>query len=437
LAVENQRKSVELARQYVAEEIGLGASLPGEEEDLVRSGLLDSMGWVGVLTVIESATGIHNFGNPWPTGRPQSIRALAEAIVEGFAQLAPGSANRASATAAGSGPIVSMAGWGHALGSRLIDAADIEAVCSLAPGTIRDRAGIESVRQASDREDEVSLAQQAAEAALEKAGLDIPDVDLLVATSTTFLRLPSLAATLHTRLLLPESSGAFDVGGACVGVVQALATAKALLAAGSPGSSRNALVVAADLPSRRLASSSAPGEFRGLFGDGSCAFVLSRSESAGTAGRCWRLGDFVWGCAGEFAASLKLAIPENSPLQVEFQGEPLARAALRQLERVVENLEVLTGKPRSEVAYFALHEPNPRVVEIFSRNSGIPLEKMAPISRTCGNLGAATCGVNLCAALAKVDASPAGPSGPSSAVVFVAAVGPGMLSGGTWLERPE
>jgi len=434
MAVENRHKSVELACQCVAREIGPGVSLPGEEEDLVLSGVLDSMGWVGVLTVIESATGIHNFGNPWPEGRPQSIRALAEAIVEGFAQLTPDSANRASTSAAGSGPIISVAGWGHALGSRLIDAAEIEAICSLPSGTIHDHAGIESVCQAGDREDEATLAQQAAEAALEKSGLEIPDVDLLVATSTTFLRLPSLAATLHTRLLLPESSGAFDVGGACVGVVQALATAKALLAAGS---SRNALVVAADLPSRRLASSSAPGEFRGLFGDGSCAFVLSRSESAGPGGRSWRLGDFAWGCAGEFAASLRLAIPEASPVQVEFQGEPLGRAALRQLERLVESLEALTGKPRSEVAYFALHEPNPRLVEIFSRNSCIPLEKMAPISRTCGNLGAATCGVNLCAALAKVDASPVALSDSSPAVIFVAAVGPGMLFGGTWLERVE
>jgi len=437
MAVENRQKSAEVARRSVEQEIGSGVSLPGEEEDLVLSGVLDSMGWVGVLTVIEAATGIHNFGNPWPAGRPQSIRTLAEAIVEGFAQLTPGSANRAGIRAAGRGAIVSVAGWGHALGSRLIDAAEIETICCLAPGTIRDRAGIESVRQAGDREDEVTLAQQAAEAALEKAGLDIPDVDLLVATSTTFLRLPSLAATLHARLLLPESSGAFDVGGACVGVVHALATAKALLAGGSL---RNALVVAADLPSRRLASSSAPGEFRGLFGDGACAFVLSRSEpvgSDGTAGRCWRLGNFVWGCAGEFAASLRLEIPQTPALQVEFQGEPLARAALRQLERLVENLEALTGKPRSEVAYFALHEPNPRVVEILSRNCGIPLENMLPISRTCGNLGAATCGVNLCAALEKVDASPAPPSGSSAPVVFVAAVGPGMLFGGTWVERLE
>ena len=448
--MESWQKSLELARHCVAEEIAHGVPLPGEDADLVRSGLLDSMAWIGILTAIEAAAGIHNFGNPWPAGRPQSLRALAELIVEGATAPSPGSATRADGRSAGRGSMVCVIGWGRALGSRLIEAAGIEAECSLAPGTIRDRAGIASVRRAGEGEDEITLAQRAAEAALEKAGVDIPEVDLLVATSTTFLRLPSLAATLHSRLLLPESSAAFDVGGACVGVVQALATAKGLLATGSL---RHALVVAADVPSRRLASSSAPGEFRGLFGDGSCAFVLSRLEegqpakSQGPDGRPlrgpgveWRLGDFVWECAGEYAASLKLQIPEGAPLpgfpplQVEFQGEPLARAALRQMERLVENLETLTGKPRSEVAYFALHEPNPRVIEILAHRFGVTLERATPISKTCGNLGAATCGVNLCEALAKVEASSLGSPSLPPPIILVAAVGPGMLSGGTWVE---
>jgi 3-oxoacyl-[acyl-carrier-protein] synthase-3 len=299
-------------------------------------------------------------------------------------------------------------------------------MCGLAPGTLRDHAGIESVCQVSEDEDEVVLAQRVVEAALESAGVDISEVDLLVATSTTFLRLPSLSATLHSRLLLPESSGTLDVGGACVGVIQALATAKALVAVGQ---CRTALVAASEVPSRRLALSSATGEFRGLFGDGACAFLLSRSDSP--FGR-WKLGDFIWGCSGASAASLQLEMREGSPLRVEFQGEPLARAALSHLERLLQSLEMLTGKPRSEVAYFALHESNPRLVEILSRSAGVPLEKMAPISRTCGNLGAATCGVNLCAALAKAEADQA-ISEPL--VVFIAGVGPGLVFGATYLDR--
>jgi len=406
--------------------IGLSRAPAGDEDDLVETEIVDSMAWVGILTAIEAATRIHDFGNPWPNGRPQSIRALAEAIREHSGELGRRSASQGDTSATGSGQIVCVAGWGYALGSQQLQAAEIERICGLAPGTLREHAGIESVCQVSEDEDEVVLAQRAVEAALESAVRDISEVDLLVATSTTFLRLPSLSATLHSRLLLAESGGAVDVGGACVGVVQALATAKALVAACQ---FRTALVVASEVPSRRLASSSAAGEFRGLFGDGACAFLLSRSESP--LGR-WKLGDFVWGCSGASAASLQLEMREGSPLRVDFQGEPLARAALSQLERLLRDLELLTGKLRSEVSYFALHEPNPRLVEILSRNAGVPMEKVAPISRTCGNLGAATCGVNLCAALAKAEADPT-VSGPL--VIFVASVGPGLVFGATYLER--
>ncbi len=420
-------RSLELVRKCVAQELGPDAPLPGDEDDLVRTEVVDSMAWVSILTAIEAAAGIRDFGNPWPEGRSQSIRALADGIREYSSEIVRRSATQRGASATSSGHIVSVTGWGYALGSRLLQAAEIERNCALPSGTIRDHAGIESVRQASESEDEVVLAQQAAEAALESAALDISEVNLVVATSTTFLRLPSLAATLHSRLLLPGSSGALDVGGACVGVVHALATAKAFVAAGQ---FRTALVVASEVPSRRLASSSVPGEFRGLFGDGACALVLSRSESP--SGR-WTLGDFIWGCSGAFAMPLQLELGEASELRIEFQGEPLARAALSQLDQLLRDLEMLTGRTRSEVAYFALHEPNPRVVEILSRSAGsIPLEKMAPISRTCGNLGAATCGVNLCTALAKAEA-PQTSSDPL--VIFVAAVGPGLLFGATYLER--
>src|SRR5207244_12080365 len=122
-------------------------------------------------------------------------------------------------------------------------------------------AGIESVRRASIGEDEISLAQQAAQSALDTANADPEAVDLLVATSATWLRFPSLAASLHTRLLLPESCAALDVGGACAGVVHALMAAKSLLCTASR---QVALVVASEVNSRRLAHSPVPGEFRGL-----------------------------------------------------------------------------------------------------------------------------------------------------------------------------
>ena len=67
---------MELIRKFVARELLPGASLSSDDEDFVKAGLIDSMGWVGILSAIEESTGIPNFGGVWPEGGPQSIRSL-------------------------------------------------------------------------------------------------------------------------------------------------------------------------------------------------------------------------------------------------------------------------------------------------------------------------------------------------------------------------
>ena len=415
----------DLVRRIVAKELPPKVAIPPDEEDLVKSGAVDSMGWVGILSAIEDSTGIRNFGSSWPEGHPQSILALVLAVRESVHSPRPKTTKEHSEATTRGNLAVSLLGWGHALGSLQVEAAAVERECGLPAGTIRERAGIETVRRAAPDEDETILAQRAAELALEVADVVPEAVDFAVATSATFLHLPSLAATLHTRLLLRESCAALDVGGACVGLLHALATAKAFLAMRRGV----ALVVASEVHSRRL--SQVPGEFRGLFGDGACAFVLASSETGAGSGQGFAVGDFVFGCAGTFASSLRLALGEAGGVEVQFQGEQLGSAAVNQLGRIVDDLEIQSGEARSEVDCFAIHEPNPRLVEIFAQKAKIPLEKIPLTSKTCGNLGSATCGVSLCTALTRT-ATHREASRPG--VIFMAAVGPGLLWGGTWLS---
>jgi 3-oxoacyl-[acyl-carrier-protein] synthase-3 len=420
-------RAVEWARKFVAHEMRPGAPLPDDEVDLVKGGHIDSMGWVGILTAIEEATTIKNFGNPWPDDRPKSIRALVAAIVDA-ASIRTKDALKETGSATGeTGSAVSLVGWGHTFGSLSVGASTIERECGLPPGTLRDRAGIESVCRADSHENELTLGQRAAELALDAAHLDTEKVGVLVVTSATFLSFPSLAASLHNRLLLPEPCLALDVGGACVGVVYALATAKAMLS-----TSRNgvALVVASEVNSRRLTSPHVPGEFRGLFGDGACAFVLTRTNSE-SDGETLRLGEFVSGCSGAFASALQVRLGESGGVEIEFEGEQLAQAAISQLNRIMDALETLSSQPRSDADYFAIHEPNPRLVSVFAQRAGIPMDKLAHVTKAHGNLGSATCGISLCTALTKAQASRSAAHRP---LIFVAAVGPGLLWGGTYVH---
>ena len=63
-----------------------------------------------------------------------------------------------------------------------------------------------------------------------------------------------------------------------------------------------------------------------------------------------------------------------------------ASAAVSTLDRILHHLEKASGKSRSEVSHFALHEPNPRVVGILAQRAKVPLEKISFVSRTSGNL---------------------------------------------------
>ena len=422
---QDESRALELSRQCVASKLPFQA-LPGDDDDLVETGLLDSMGWVDVLIGIESATDIRDFGNTWPEGRAKSIRALADMIREARRRVSEEKPGEGPAAGAQGGSQVSIGAWGYALGAVTVSADQIESECDVPPHKIRNGAGIRTLQVAAATEDELTLGQRAADAALEMAEMPAERIDFLVATSTTFLNLPSFAPSLHSRLLLRETGGALDVGGACVGLIYSLAVAKGLLRMATQGV---ALVVASEVHSRRLNAPRVPGEFRGLFGDGACAFVLTRATDRGGHAAV-RLGDFVWGCSATFASSLSAKWGENSRLTVQFKGEQLAHAAVTQMDRILEILENKSRRARTEVDYFAFHQPNPRVVEILAERAHVPLERIPLISRTCGNLGSATCGVSLCQALTNLPAK----HDPSRApLLFMAAVAPGLIWGGTFL----
>jgi 3-oxoacyl-[acyl-carrier-protein] synthase III len=119
----------------------------------------------------------------------------------------------------------------------------------------------------------------------------------------------------------------------------------------------------------------------------------------------------------------------DGSLSFIFDGDALALAALDRMERIISDLETSSGKSRDEASAFAIHQPNPRLVEVFLRRTKLPLEKVPIIAKTRGNLGASTCGVALSMAMDEHAKKPPSERGP----IFVAAVGPGMLWAGAVL----
>lgn len=314
---------------------------------------------------------------------------------------------------------------GFLTGSRVVASEEVDRAFGMPIGKLRKRAGIESLAYASKGETEVSLGAKAAEQALHAASCGAQKVDWIIATSETHHDFPGLAAQLHSRLLARENCGALDVGGGCLGLLNALAVAQSLIGSGA---AQTVAVVTADVHSRVLTPERVAGEFGGLFGDGASAFLL-RGAGASPVSSGYLLGEFLFGCAGQYAAAIRVAARIGGGLDVQFDGEALSRAAITRLEKVITAIEVRSGIPRDSVGGFATHQPNPRLLTLLAKQCGVSQDAFPPICRTAGNLGSSMCGAALHAALQNEEERKAGQLKP----IFLASLGPGLLFGGSWV----
>src|SRR5437773_2266896 len=314
---------------------------------------------------------------------------------------------------------------GFLAGSRVVPSEEVDRAFGMPIGKLRNRAGIASLAYASEGESELTLGAKAAEEALRAASCGAQELDWIVASSETHHNYPSLAAQLHSRLLARETCGALDVGGACLGLINAFAVAQSLI---SSGGAKTVAVVTADVHSRSLTPGRVAGEFGGLFGDGASAFVVRHGHTANSTPG-YRIGEFLFGCVGQYASAVQVVDKKDGGLDLQFDGEALSRAAITRLEKVITAVELRSGIPRASVGGFATHQPNPRLLTLLAKQCGVSADTFPPVCRTSGNLGTSMCGAALHAALQEEWKRGAGQRKP----IFLASLGPGLLFGGSWL----
>jgi 3-oxoacyl-[acyl-carrier-protein] synthase III len=321
---------------------------------------------------------------------------------------------------------VALTGWAAMLGSQRVPSEEVDRAFGMPLGKLRERAGIESLSYAAAEQSELTLGDAALRQALHVADCPPLELDWIVASSETHREYPSLAAQVHKQIGARESCGALDVGGACLGLLNAFASAQALL---QSGPARTIAIVTADVHSRSLSPRRVAGEFGGLFGDGASAFVLRSAPGDRVAGQ-YVLGNFVFGCASQYSEAICVADAKDGGLAVQFDGEALSRAAITRMERVIGAIEQQSGIARAEAGAFATHQPNPRLVTLLAKQCGVAAELFPVVARIYGNLGSSTCGVALNTAMEAAWKTEAGARKP----IFLASLGPGLLFGSGWLR---
>jgi 3-oxoacyl-[acyl-carrier-protein] synthase-3 len=417
-----------LLEECFRREAGSSVSIPDDDVDLVEEGILDSMSWVSFLRAVETASGAPDLGsklNEHSASFAALLTGLGDAKYTPEALTLPASRDGLSHPPA----LAIITASSSAVGSRIVPSEEVDRAFGMPVGKLRRRAGIESLAYVAEGETELALGAKAAEEALRAGSCGAQELDWIIVTSETHHNYPSLSAELHSRLLVRENCGALDVGGACLGLLNALAVAQSLIGAGQ---AQTVLVVTADVHSKTLTPGRVAGEFGGLFGDGASAFVL-RPAAGDDARKSYRLGEFIFGCAGQYAAAIQVSDSKDGGLGVQFDGEALSRAAITRMEKVLASVEQRSGIPRSSVGGFATHQPNPRLVALLAKQCGVSPTMFPPIARTSGNLGSSTCGAALHEALRNASNQVRGERRP----IFVASLGPGLLFGGGWLTPHE
>jgi 3-oxoacyl-[acyl-carrier-protein] synthase III len=264
---------------------------------------------------------------------------------------------------------VTITGLGAHAPERVVTNEDLSRLVDTSDEWIMERTGIRERRIAADSEALSDLSLPAARQALEQAGSDGKDIDLLiVATVTPDMMFPSTSAILADRLGAADAA-AYDLSAGCTGFMYAVVQAYGMVAAGL---SRRALVVGGDVLSRILDWTDRSTVV--LFGDGAGAVVLEASDEPGFLG--FELG--ADGAGGEHlwlpgSGSRVFDAPDKL---VKMNGREVFKFATRVLVQSAGDVLERCGASIDDVDVYVPHQANVRIIEHATKKLGIPSERV-------------------------------------------------------------
>jgi len=249
---------------------------------------------------------------------------------------------------------------------------------------IVERTGIRSRHLADPGIGASDLAFEACKYALEAAGRNPIDVDLIiVATSTPDFIFPSTAAILQHKLGIANDSPAFDLQAVCSGFVYALTVAEKFIRSGA---SKCALVVGAEVFSRIL-------DWKDrstcvLFGDGAGAVVLEASDQPGILATAIHADGSHHGilsvpgqmCGGQ---------PIGDPF-LRMDGQAVFKFAVRVLSEVAQEVMQTAGTSVEQIDWLIPHQANIRIMQATGKRLGLAPGKCVVTVDRHGNTSAAS-----------------------------------------------
>jgi 3-oxoacyl-[acyl-carrier-protein] synthase-3 len=273
---------------------------------------------------------------------------------------------------------------------RVLTNRDLERLVDTSDEWIVQRTGIRERRIAAEGEAASDLGLRACRQALERAGVEAGEIDLIVVGTTTGDMLFPTTANVLQHKLGCRNAGSMDVYAACTGSIYALSVSAQYI---QTGKYRTVLCVGAECLSRITDYTD-----RGtciLLADAAGAVVLRATD--GEAGIIdtdlysdGRYGELLMQPAGGSRHPATRETVEQRMHFAKMKGNEVFKVAVRMFGDCAQRILERNGVKATALDLFVPHQANLRIIEAAVKRIGLPMDRVFVNVDRYGNTGAAS-----------------------------------------------
>lgn len=273
-------------------------------------------------------------------------------------------------------------GTGGYLPERILSNADLEKIVDTTDQWILERTGIGQRHIMADHESTSSMSEVAAKRAIEAAGIQASDIDLIIiGTSTPDRFFPSTACILQERLGITNPIPAFDISAACAGFVYSLGVADKFIRSGSV---KHALVIGAESLTRLVDWTDRSTCI--LFSDAAGAVILRADTQPGIISTHLH---------AEGIYNRLLYAPNHigelkEPPYIKMKGAEVFKLAVNKLNSIVDETLAKNNIQQSDIDWLIPHQANLRIIQATAKKLNLPMDRVILTVKEQGNSSAAS-----------------------------------------------
>jgi len=279
-----------------------------------------------------------------------------------------------------------IVGTGRYLPEEVLTNFDLEKMVDTNDEWIRSRTGVERRHRVAPDQTTSDMCVEAAKKAIDDAGIDVTDIDMvIVGTTSPDLVFPNCATLVQHRLGIPACP-AIGMEAACTSFIYALTTADKFIKAGE---AKCVLVIGAECITKLVDWNDR--NTCVLFGDGAGAVIVKPSEEPGILathlGADGQYKDLLYYPVGVSKELHKAGTDEAS---IMMTGNEVFKVAVKTLGNVATEVLEKAGVEQSELDWLIPHQANMRIIQATAKRLNFPMEKVVLTVQDHGNTSAAS-----------------------------------------------